>query len=59
MTSPAANSRSEKIAKIAADWWRKRSEGHIISAEAIAAAHPELMPELGQHLRLLQRMKSS
>ena len=49
-----ADSRSARVTDAVADVARRRSEGGLVLDEEIAAAHPELMPELGQQLAALR-----
>jgi serine/threonine-protein kinase len=50
--------RSTKVLQIAAEWWRRRSAGDPVPEDDVIAAHPDLMPELGERMRLLRRMRT-
>ncbi len=54
-----ADSRSARVTEVVADVARRRSEGELVLDEEIAAAHPELMPELGQQLAALRLVEQA
>lgn len=48
---------SERLLQVVADVSRRRLQGESVDDASVIAAHPELMPTLGERLRALQRVE--
>jgi len=48
--------RLARISQIVSDVARRRVTGEVVSDESVVAAHPDLMPELGDRLRALRQV---
>ena len=50
---------SERIQKVVNDCLRRRKKGEDLAENSIIAAHPDLMPQLGEELRKIRRVASA
>ena len=56
---PTDTDRLRRLAHLVEDVARRRSGGESVSDDAVIEAHPDLMPELGDNLRALDRVEEA
>ena len=54
-----ADERIQRSCEVVRDCIRRRAEGHLVSDQDLIDSHPELMPELGEHLAGLRVIESA